>query len=486
MGSLTKPDLVDKGAEQKVIDLVDGNEQKLLLEYCIVRNKGQQELTSSVLARQEKENAFFDTEPWSRLGKTRVGVSALRDRLRELLADITRREFPMVRSQIEKQLATSRENLEILGADRSTSEQQRSYLQQIATHFQQITDHALDAYYSRDPGFEEIPAFRLPTIMAELNARFADAMKEAGHTHDFAIEKAPKNLSARPKWNSEAAPLDYNKYPDIRDLLVSDDAACLSRETCDILAWIREVYQKNRSYGVEMANPAILSTLWSKQTTNWENMAQSYISSAIFFVHEFILSLLGYVCPDERTRRSLINTMFDAIYDSYQKSLDHIQFLVQVERHGKQLTYNRTFSPKLQRLRTQKLEKSLRRGEIKAIENEDGDEYEYVKLSAIPSLVSTGNEDYTVQDLHSILCAYYNIASMRFIDAVCMQGTDYHLLSGKGIPLRIFSSLFVASLSNEQLQRIAGEDQISIRKRKALNRQIKALEEGKRLLRSYG
>ena len=41
LGILTKPDLVDKGAEQDIIDLVQGKKNKLKLGYCIVRNRGQ-------------------------------------------------------------------------------------------------------------------------------------------------------------------------------------------------------------------------------------------------------------------------------------------------------------------------------------------------------------------------------------------------------------------------------------------------------------
>ncbi|KAL8725422.1 MAG: hypothetical protein Q9181_006421, partial [Wetmoreana brouardii] len=40
LGILTKPDLVDKGAEQDTMDLVRGRKKKLKLGYCVVRNRG--------------------------------------------------------------------------------------------------------------------------------------------------------------------------------------------------------------------------------------------------------------------------------------------------------------------------------------------------------------------------------------------------------------------------------------------------------------
>lgn len=92
--------------------------------------------------------------------------------------------------------------------------------------------------------------------------------------------------------------------------------------------------------------------------------------------------------------------------------------------------------------------------------------------------------DHTVLDIHSTLKAYYKVARKRFVDTVCMQGTDYHLLSGSDSPLRIFSPMFITSLTNEQLESIAGEDPSSRHLRKTLKREINVLEDGKKLLRA--
>jgi hypothetical protein len=97
LGVLTKPDLVDSGAEAPVIDLIEGRKHKLTLGWCIVRNPGQKQLQSSSTNRDAIETEFFrGTTPWNTLEKDRVGISALRVRLREILASNIRREFPKV------------------------------------------------------------------------------------------------------------------------------------------------------------------------------------------------------------------------------------------------------------------------------------------------------------------------------------------------------------------------------------------------------
>src|SRR5450432_1724189 len=93
LGVLTKPDLVDKGAEENVMSLVQGKRNPLRLGYCIVRNRGQSELGIDSVERYKTEKNFFSTEPWAKLDRDRVGTKALQGRLQDLLIDITRREF---------------------------------------------------------------------------------------------------------------------------------------------------------------------------------------------------------------------------------------------------------------------------------------------------------------------------------------------------------------------------------------------------------
>lgn len=94
LGVLTKPDLVDKGAEQSVMDLVQGRSHILSLGWCIVRNLGQRELSDLSSDRHALERSFFKSrEPWVSLDKDRVGIEPLQTRLREILAEIVRREF---------------------------------------------------------------------------------------------------------------------------------------------------------------------------------------------------------------------------------------------------------------------------------------------------------------------------------------------------------------------------------------------------------
>jgi hypothetical protein len=99
LGVLTKPDLVDEGAENQVMDLIEGKRHKLILGWCIVRNLGQLQLHSNDCDRTSLEEDFFRNKtPWNTLDKEKTGVAALKNRLQDILASNTRREFPKVSS----------------------------------------------------------------------------------------------------------------------------------------------------------------------------------------------------------------------------------------------------------------------------------------------------------------------------------------------------------------------------------------------------
>jgi hypothetical protein len=98
LGVLTKPDLVDKGAEPAVVELIEGKKHKLSLGWHIVRNPGQLQILDPSTDRHSVEKMFFTrVVPWNALEKDKVGVLALRIRLQEILAAHTRREFPKVK-----------------------------------------------------------------------------------------------------------------------------------------------------------------------------------------------------------------------------------------------------------------------------------------------------------------------------------------------------------------------------------------------------
>lgn len=95
LGVLTKPDLVDRGSEQKVIDLVTGKDMTLKHGWILVRNLSQRELLERTVDRDIKEIEWGSKETWNCIPPDIFGIASLTGRLREAVTDNARRAFPL-------------------------------------------------------------------------------------------------------------------------------------------------------------------------------------------------------------------------------------------------------------------------------------------------------------------------------------------------------------------------------------------------------
>ncbi|KAI9834030.1 MAG: hypothetical protein M1826_005935 [Phylliscum demangeonii] len=496
LGVLTKPDLVDKGGEHNVIDLVQGEKKPLRLGYCIVRNRGQNELSASSSDRHDRENEFFRTQPWASLNKERVGLVALQNRLRELLVDITRREFPRVKIEIEKALAESQKRLAGLGPSRESKEQQQQYLIKLATEFQKLTDDALDARYGRHDLLGD-PDLRLPTLVVRLSDKFSKDLHACGHTvcleaakSKAAETKPTATLPSTPGESSGQADTEKgypersfgevwsDEYPELSELLGEAYNCPLPLED-DPMVWIAAEFHASRGFEIGTFNPAILSTLWKEQSAKWEGLALNYIKRVIFVVHSFMQGVLWELCPDDHViRHNLLSLLMEEVMHRYQQAVEHVKFILRVERSGSLLTMNHYFAENLEKAREERRRVALNEQSFSIAEGGGP----VVLLDQAVRSAPVGNAEHSVQEIHDILKSYYKVVRKRFVDAVCTQGADYHLITGTNGPLRVFSPALIASLSAEQLNFIAGEELVSRRERRTLMQQIEALKQGKKLL----
>ncbi|CAI7672544.1 unnamed protein product [Penicillium crustosum] len=186
-GVFIKPDLVDKGAEDKVIDLVEGKTCSLKLGWIVVRNAGQQQLLDQSSNRDEVEAQFFcEAHPWNSLSREKVGIAALKIRLKDVQTTQIRQEFPKAYRVIL--LLSSRiwlADLSALGIERSTPEQQRSFLLDIIMKFQDIVSQVMATSYGTHELFQKDKDSRLATIVRNRMDVFKSDMEEYGFEYQF-------------------------------------------------------------------------------------------------------------------------------------------------------------------------------------------------------------------------------------------------------------------------------------------------------------
>lgn len=284
MGVLTKPDLaVEKATKEAILNLVRGKTKELRLGYYVVKNRSADDNESSLSQRRDMESAFFAGTPWNTISG-QCGIDALKLRLTELLSDISKKEFPHVRLEINKRLLSSRAQLKGLGPSRSVESTQRVYLGKLANRFQSIARPAVSGYYTEEEIFSQQDQLKLATQLLQQNEDFSDLFARKAHMIDYGgdgDEDEDEPFSKYPvvRSSEDSPETDYEPnglfdedpdeedgassttsepseeelytallehYPELADIVESEPYSCPAPTDDSIRSLIRETYKSNR------------------------------------------------------------------------------------------------------------------------------------------------------------------------------------------------------------------------------------------------
>jgi hypothetical protein len=237
------------------------------LGYYIVKNRGPSDINLTLEEGQKKERIFFAKSPWSVLAHTgRAGVDCLKIRVRELLINLIKKEFPKLKIDAAKELATVRAQRDKMGPSRSSQHTQRAYLNRMSETFQSLVRDALNANYTGNNILSDHHDLRLITRVVETNEAYADEMKKNGHMRPFARnEDNAENKDNTPElsgtliqdWEENSLSgtttimtsnaTELENFDEIQEILDQGDLTePASDERGDIMSYIEEVYKSSR------------------------------------------------------------------------------------------------------------------------------------------------------------------------------------------------------------------------------------------------
>ncbi|KAI0840875.1 P-loop containing nucleoside triphosphate hydrolase protein [Hypoxylon sp. FL0890] len=495
MAVLTKPDLaIERTMQQIAIDHVIGTRSDLLLGYYIVKNRGPDDAEKTLEQGQADERKFFSNTPWSALRNTgKAGIDALKARVRELLVDLIKKEFPKLKADVVKELSALRSQLDKMGQSRSNQHAQRAYLNKMSEAFQTLARDSLNAYYTSSRLFEERHDLRLITRVVEANDKYSNAMWLIGHTRPFASDSDSDDKgSVSPHTEFEC--IDYLELEEIfdpADTIMPDVSG-----QDQIMEYIEGVYRDSRGQDLGTFSGALVSTMFKEQSKKWKPITMCYMNQVVSAVHHFIVQAINEVCPDERVRDELWNGyLLEELQKSYRRAMDHAKFLLEIEREGVPMTLNHYFNDNLQKAQSSRLVAAMEKlGMENHVEtkNEHGDVVNkeagvFLSRAQLNNLsFNMANSDHVREYMHDILEAYYKVSRKRFVDVVCQQAVNHYLLAGEGSPLKTFSTQMVLNLNEDQLDMIAAEDAPVKLRREKLGRDIKNFEDALRVLKGSG
>ncbi|KAI1105817.1 P-loop containing nucleoside triphosphate hydrolase protein [Jackrogersella minutella] len=497
MAVLTKPDLaIENTMKQIAIDHVLGKRGDLSLGYYIVKNRGSDDADKTLEQGQADERKFFSTDPWTALRNTgRAGIAALRGRVRDLLVDLIKKEFPSLKSEVVKELSTLRSQLGKMGQSRDNQYTQRAYLNGMSESFQTLARDALNADYTANKIFDNHD-LRLITRVTEASEKYSEAIRTNGHTRPFASIQDSILLNVLPPL--EASDPDSNfEVPDCPDLdNIFDPLDTIMPDVsgeANIMDYIERVYRDSRGQELGTFHSSTLSMMFKEQSKKWRPITLGYMSHVIWSVHHFITEVINEVCPDERVRTELWEGLIlEELQKSYKEAMDNAKELIELELDGVLMTLNHYFNDNLQKAQSERLvlgmEKLGMQKEVDITDDEDkvvGKEEGIFLTSALLNNTSFNmtNTTHVLEYMHDILKSYYKVARKRFVDFVYLQAMSRYLLRGKHSPLNIFNSQMVLNLNEDQLDMIAAEDAPVKLHREKLGRDIKNFEDALKVLR---
>ena len=468
------------------------NKIRFELGYAIVCNRSQSELHKTFDARNERERVFFAQDPWKMLPPDRVGIKALKSRLDKLLVDITRQNFQGVIADVRRMISKIQSQISILGPPRQTVQEQRSHLINISSRFRDVATKAIDAYYRRDSCFEN-DDFRLATLVMNMNEVFSKTIHKRGFTRPFG-----KHQSKSETDSEEIEAMDYPEVevpsdehvgihtpstpgiePDELENIIPRLRPPPRKTSEDVMNWIKHEYNRSKGFEIGTTNPSLMPALFKEQSQAWSFHAQNHVIKVIRVIHRFNFCALEYCCNDERISERIWGKLIRHLLPSYEKALQQVSYLVDIEHDGNLLTMNHYFANNVRKCREERVRAKFQ--SFQSWETEDLKREPLLRLSDIMNVINS-NDDHTIQDLHDTLKSYYKVARKRFVDAVCLQAVDYFLVSGRNSPLWIFSPQFVGNLSDSELNKIVGDnDEVQMR-RDQLMLELESLLKAERIL----
>lgn len=321
IGVITKPDLAAiSGTEKEHIRLAKNEEvsRKLKLGWHVLRNRANDEQT--LAQRDEAEETFFKQSAWKEIPRTDRGIANLRKKLAKELYEHTRSNLPGVLEDIETNLDNRQDELNRLGLARSSTQEMRSFLLQIASEFQRLTRDGISGSYS-DAFFSHIaePRNRLRADLKGYYLAFEYTMASKGH--EVSIQRRHNDKDS----NEAKMPASVANFLALHPL----SPAPKTPRNMD-LKEMNTLLEKfaAQSIGRELpgvCNSELVVKLFQWQAQPWEAIARAHIQGVMAVAKNFVEALVIQTVGgnDTHSTAELILAEFvDPFFEETKKRLD--------------------------------------------------------------------------------------------------------------------------------------------------------------------
>ena len=303
LGIITKPDRLSagSGSERAFLELARNNDVFFKLGWHVLKNRTFEEGTMSLIERKISEATFFRKSNFQALSGDCVGIDALRNRLSSLLFEHAKQELPNLRQDLEGALVDATEQLSIMGKNRSTPRDCKTYLMELSVEYHDVCKaaaggHYEGEYFDIDPDHNFSPTSpqsirRLRAVVQASNNEFSDLVRTKGHKyHIDLLEESKVNGVDRPK------PLPSVDAP--KKIAGTDITSPVRMSKEEALQWVSGALVRTR--GKELIgnfNPLVVGELFWEQCSHWRGLARNHLERMDRLCSTFLETLLKEMCP---------------------------------------------------------------------------------------------------------------------------------------------------------------------------------------------
>lgn len=428
MGVITKPDLAPAGSdnERKYLKLAQNKEprHKLALGWHVLRNRTENERYSSEDAakeRDETEVRFLSSGSWAELAPGNKGIASLRRKLSKVLLDHIRETLPGVIDDIERSLDGRLTRLNQLGKARTTIQDMKTYLIDIAEEFQRLARDGVNGLYSDSffGGLEDTDR-KLRANLRNLNRAFDITLLTKGASRKILPDNGASDSgdSAGDRDALRSVPTDV---PDYLHSFIScydfDDPEEVSEsDLCKELESAAAANQGKEFPGVP--NKDVVVQLFQEQAKPWRAISQRHIELVTDAAREFIENLAAHVGGEgTATTLAILRSCVDPFFDERTKALaSKLEELLAPYEKGYGLPLGGEYQSSLSRISLNRL--AGRVSSILLEEFSDADKLTAKKISdAILSADEFRRGDFGAETIVDMMEVYYEVRM-----AACFPG----------------------------------------------------------------
>ena len=324
MGVITKPDLAPAGSdmERKYLQLAQNKEShhKLALGWHVLRNDSGEERYSSddpAKERDERETRLLSSGSWAELAPGNKGIASLRRKLGKVLLDHIRETLPGVIDEIGNSLDGRVTKLNQLGKARSTIQDMKTYLINIAEDFQRLVrDGANGIYSDRFFGDLESTDRKLRANLRNLNRAFDITLLTKGASRKI----QPDNDESEDGPDEVDGDIPDYLHPFVSCYDFDDPEEVSEADVCRELESWAAANQGKEFPGVP--NKDLVIQLFQQQAQPWRAISQRHIDLVTDVVKEFMENLVAHVVGEGKaTSFAILRNCIDPFFDERTKVL---------------------------------------------------------------------------------------------------------------------------------------------------------------------